>query len=65
SEGEEDSRPIPMRLPAATVEAIDEVSTPKPAPNIDLLKSRLLQQRKPPPNTHTNKPGPGTRPPQK
>lgn len=64
-EDEEESRPMPMRLPAATVEALQEQSTPKPQPNIDALKSRLLQQRRPPPNTNTNKPGPGTKMPTK
>ncbi len=62
---EEEARPMPMRLPAATVEALQEQSTPKPQPNIDALKSRLLQQRRPPPNTSTNKPGPGTKMPTK
>jgi Sec-independent protein translocase protein TatA len=62
---EEENRPQPMRLPPSSVEAIKEQSTPKPMANMDELKNRLLAQRKPAPNTQTNKPGPGTKMPVK
>ncbi len=65
AQAEEELQPMPMRLPPSTIEALQEQSTPKPQSNIDALKSRLLQQRRPPPNTNTNKPGPGTKIPTK
>ncbi len=58
---EEEARPMPVRLPAASVQAIADAS-PKSGVSMDELRSRLLQQRKPPPNTQTNKPGPGNKP---
>lgn len=63
-EMEEEARPMPVRLPAASVQAIADAS-PKSGVSMDELRSRLLQQRRPPPNTATNKPGPGTKPPSK
>ncbi|MBL8822219.1 MAG: hypothetical protein JNJ77_06485 [Planctomycetia bacterium] len=59
-EMEEEARPMPVRLPAASVQAIADAS-PKSGVSMDELRSRLLQQRRPPPNTQTNKPGPGTK----
>lgn len=60
---EDERRPEPVRLPAASVQALAEASAPKQAPvNMSELRSRLLQPRKPPPNVQSNKPGPGTKP---
>jgi len=60
---EDEQRPEPVRLPAASVQALAEASAPKQAPvNMSELRSRLLQPRKPPPNVQSNKPGPGTKP---
>lgn len=62
---EEANRPEPVRLPAASVQALADASSPKQPSNVNLdeLRSRLLQQRKPPPKTQANKPGTGTKPP--
>lgn len=63
---EEEQRPEPVRLPAASLQALAEASAPKPTSvNLSELRSRLLQPRKPPPNVQSNKPGPGTKPPAK
>lgn len=60
---DEDHRPEPVRLPAASVQALAEASAPKQTgANMSELRSRLLQARKPAPNVQTNKPGPGTKP---
>ena len=60
---EERSRPEPVRLPAASVQALEDASAPKQTGvNMSELRSRLLQPRKPPPKTQVNKPGPGTKP---
>lgn len=60
---EEEARPEPVRLPAASLQALAESSAPKPSGvNLSELRSRLLQPRKQPPNTQTNKPGPGNKP---
>lgn len=60
---DDEQRPEPVRLPAASVQALAEASAPKQASvNMSELRSRLLQPRKPPPNVQSNKPGPGTKP---
>jgi hypothetical protein len=60
---DDEQRPVPVRLPAASVQALAEASVPKQPPvNMSELRSRLLQPRKPPPNVQSNKPGPGTKP---
>lgn len=60
---EEEFRPEPVRLPVASVQSLAEATAPKT--EMSALRSRLLQQRKPPPPNQTNKPGPGTKPPGK
>lgn len=64
NEDEEDRNPVPVRLPAASVQALAEASAPKQASGVNMseLRSRLLQPRKPPPNVRTNKPGTGNKP---
>lgn len=52
----------PVRLPAAAVQPLAEASSPKPGANMSELRSKLLQPRKPPPNTNANKPGTGNKP---
>ncbi|MFT3883833.1 MAG: hypothetical protein QM703_29900 [Gemmatales bacterium] len=60
---DDEQRPEPVRLPAASLQALAEASAPKQPPvNMSELRSRLLQPRKPPPNVQSNKPGPGTKP---
>lgn len=59
-EDEDTHRPEPMRLPPASLQAMTNAASPKPG--MSELRSRLLQQRKPPPNVQTNKPGPGNKP---
>lgn len=63
-EEEEEHRPQPVRLPAASVQALADASAPKQQSNANMseLRSRLLQPRKPPPNSPANKPGTGTKP---
>ncbi len=56
---DEEPRPMPVRLPPTP--AMTEAARPGSI-NVDDVKMRLLQPRKPPPRTETNKPGPGTRP---
>ncbi|MFO0815425.1 MAG: hypothetical protein U0796_19590 [Gemmatales bacterium] len=58
---DEEGRPEPVRLPPASLQALTEAASPRP--DVSSIRNRLLQPRKPPPNTQTNKPGPGSKPP--
>jgi hypothetical protein len=59
-EEEEAQRPEPVRLPPSYTAGSEAAS---PRPDVSSIRNRLLQPRKPPPNTQTNKPGPGNKPP--
>jgi len=63
-EDEEEHRPEPVRLPAASVQALAEASAPKQGAGVNMseLRSRLLQPRKLPPKGQANKPGIGNKP---
>jgi hypothetical protein len=57
-EEEEEHRPQPVRLPAASFQMpTPDTSEAKQQPDLNELRSRLLNKRKPPPNAPTNKPG--------
>lgn len=51
---EDEHRPMPVRLPAAPVTPAAEPS--RPGVDVSEIRNKLLQPRKPPPRTETNKP---------
>lgn len=51
---EDEHRPMPVRLPAAPATPAAEPS--RPGVDVSEIRNKLLQPRKPPPRTETNKP---------